>query len=269
MADTPQTHPDLHQVEATWSPYHRVSPGMRARMRRWWNGQGFNPDVASKLRYEMDMLLLRTRCRLGRAYRAKVRGLRSRRNLLVHLGCGNALFDGWINLDCYPPDPKPGIEILTLDMRRGLPFADGSVAALFSEHFLEHLPRETVRDVILPEIRRVLAPGGSVRIGVPDGEYFVDQYVASRKGAAEALYDENRGSVTPMTMLNDIGHGHGHYFVYDFETLGGMMRAVGFVDVRRARPGDTRVPQFSGRDREDAWRRAMTLYVEAAAPGAS
>ena len=76
---------------------------------------------------------------------------------------------------------------MTLDMRRGLPLAGGSVAAVFSEHFFEHLPFETIRSTLLPEIRRVLAPGGGIRIGVPNGEYFVDQYLACRAGAQDTL----------------------------------------------------------------------------------
>jgi predicted SAM-dependent methyltransferase len=181
------------------------------------------------------------------------------------MGCGNALLPGWINLDCYPPTPVQGVEILTLDMRRGLPMANQSVAALFSEHFMEHLPLETVRSVILPEISRILEPAGTVRIGVPNGEYFIDQYIAYRDGRRDMLFDKNRDNRTPMTMLNDIAHGYGHYFVYDFETLAQMLGAAGFVNVRRCAPLDTNVEAFKDKDRVDAWRNAMTLYVEAEA----
>ena len=100
-------------------------------------------DLAAQLRYELEMTLLRTRCAVSPGYRRQVRMLRERHDLQVHLGCGNAVLADWINVDCYPPPRKPGREILTLDMRRGLPFASGSVQAVFTEHFLEHLPFET------------------------------------------------------------------------------------------------------------------------------
>ncbi len=255
----------LHQVRKTWSPYSQASEASRARLRRFWAGCGFNHDVASKLRYEIDMVLLRARCALGSSYKRQIKLLQSRTDLLLHLGCGNALLPGWINLDCYPPTALPGVGILTLDLRRGLPLKTATVAALFSEHFLEHLPLETVRTVILPEVRRVLKTGGVIRIGIPDGEYFVDQYVKHRTGLRDPLYEANRQGKTPMTMLNEIAHGFGHYFAYDFETFAQMLRDSGFCNVRRCRPFDTSVECFKGKDRVDAWRNAMTLYVEAEA----
>jgi predicted SAM-dependent methyltransferase len=263
---TALTPDELHQVKTTWSPYHHLSDGMRARLRKTWRAFGFDRRVASDLRYELDMLLLRSRCAFSPAYRRQVRELAGRRGLRVHLGCGNALFPGWLNVDCYPPVSRTGAEILTLDMRRGLPLADRSVVALFSEHFLEHLSVETVRDVILPEMRRVLEPGGRARIGVPSGEYFVDQYVAHLSGQPDPLFEANRGAATPMMMLNDITHGFGHRFLYDFETLASMLRKAGFATVERSTSGVSDVTAFQGKDRVDPWRQAMSLYVEAAVP---
>lgn len=257
--------PVLHQVKRSWSPYSRASEATRARLRSLWAKLGFNHDAASKIRYEMDMVLLRTRCALSPTHNALVRDIAARRHLLVHLGCGNALLAGWINLDCYPPPPCNGAEIITLDLRRGLPFSTASVLALFSEHFLEHLPFETVRSVMLPEIRRVLQPSGKIRIGVPNGEYFVDQYVAYRAGNRDQLFERERSGKTPMTMLNEIAHGFGHYFAYDFETFAGLLTSAGFINVRRCAPFDTQVDQFKGKDRVDEWRNVMTLYIEAEA----
>jgi predicted SAM-dependent methyltransferase len=257
---------ELHQVKTTWSPYHQVSEGTRARLRRLWKALGFNQGTASQLRYELDMLLLRARCSLSRTHKQHIRELSAARGLRIHLGCGNALFPGWVNVDCYPPTSQPGIDILTIDVRRGLPLASSSVTALFSEHFLEHLPLETVRGVILPEIRRVLEPGGHVHIGVPDGEYFINQYVAYREGRTDPLFEQNRRGSTPMTLLNEIAHGFGHHFAYDFETMKAALEAADFCNVRRVAPDTSDVSAFQGKDRADDWRRAMTLYVEAEAP---
>lgn len=256
----------LHQVKQTWSPYSRAPESLRQRLRALWQSMGFDHAAASSLRYEMDMLLLRTRCSLSRAYQRQVTDLAARREVLVHLGCGNALFKGWVNVDCYPPQPVPGVEILTLDMRRGLPFATGSVAAVFSEHFFEHLALDVVRTTILPEIRRILQPGGHLRIAVPDGEYFINQYLADRRGAADDVYRRESQGKTPMVMLNEIAHGYGHRFLYDYRTLSHFLADAGLVDVKRATVRDTEVPAFAGRDRNDDWRVAMSLYVEARAP---
>ncbi len=253
----------LHQAKRNWSLYSRLSDDARGRLRRVWSRIRLNPTTASQLRYEVEMLMLRARCAVSISHRSKVLALAARRDLLVHLGCGNALLPGWVNVDCYPPRVQPGIEVLTVDMRTGLPFSDKCARAVFSEHFLEHLPVQIVGEVILPEIYRVLAPGGHVRIGVPNGEYFIDRYLQYRNGQQDPLFEQHREGSTPMTMLNEVAHSYGHYFLYDFETMRLMLEKVGFRDVRRGEPGRTDVPEFVGNDRLDDWRRAMTLYVEA------
>jgi predicted SAM-dependent methyltransferase len=266
MAETAR-QPQLHQVRNTWSPYARISARTSARLCRAWSSLGFNHDVASKLRYEFDMVLLRLRCATSVTYRNHVRDLGSRKHLLVHLGCGNALLDGWVNLDCYPPQPRPGAEILTLDLRRGLPLANDSVTGLLSEHFLEHLPFEIVGGRLLPELARVLEPGGRIRLSVPNGEYFIEQYLAARQDRPDFLFEQNRQDKTPMMMLNDVAHSYGHHFLYDFDTLAGMLAAAGFVGIERKLPAETQTPCFKGLDRADPWRVAMSLYVEARKPG--
>jgi predicted SAM-dependent methyltransferase len=264
IADAP-----IHQVQRSWSPYAATSAGTRARLRRIWAGLGFDHDLASKLRYEVDMGLLRLRCALSPAHKRQLRRLAAGRDLLVHLGCGNALLPGWINVDCYPPPPAKDIDILTIDVRHGLPLATASVAALFSEHFLEHLPFGAIRSIILPEIKRVLKPGGKIRIGVPDGEYFIDQYISYRSGKRDELFDRQRNDKTPMTMLNEIAHGFGHYFAYDFETIANLLTDAGFLQIRRCRAFGTSEDEFVAKDRADEWRNAMTLYVEAEAARSS
>jgi predicted SAM-dependent methyltransferase len=257
---------DLHQSNDTWSIYSRLSGKTRARLRAIWTGMSLNPTTASQLRYELEMLILRLRCALSPSHRAELKGLSGRRELLVHLGCGNALLPEWINVDCYPPPRKPGIEILTIDMRTGLPFADGSVQALFSEHFLEHLPVEIVRQTIVPEMARIIRSGGRLRLGIPNGEYFIEKYIEYRQGGSDPVYEQNRTGKTPMTILNEVMHSHGHHFLYDFETMKEILVRAGFVDVRHAQYGDTSLLQFVGKDRPDEWRQAMTLYIEATKP---
>lgn len=54
----------------------------------------------------------------------------------LHLGCGSRRFPGWLNLDMnWKGD-------MTLDLREGLPFRDGSVELIYSEHSFEHFYRE-------------------------------------------------------------------------------------------------------------------------------
>src|SRR5579864_5674354 len=81
----------------------------------------------------------------------------------LHLGCGTTPLDGWINIDV---DPNLFHADLIWDLTQGLPFEDKSCALVHSEHVLEHFPLEAGIN-LLRECRRVLQPGGVLRVGMP------------------------------------------------------------------------------------------------------
>ena len=87
----------------------------------------------------------------------------------------------------------PGI--LRWDLRKGIPFADGTFDMVYHSHFLEHIDRKAVPS-LLKECRRVLKQGGIIRVVVPDLEQAVKKYNTSldrlRDGDAEVatLYAE-------------------------------------------------------------------------------
>lgn len=109
----------------------------------------------------------------------------------VNVGCGAVWEADWINLDHQPTAP----EIRHFDIRDRLPFADGSVDAVYASHLLEHLDGdEGVR--FLRECLRVLTPGGVMRLVVPDLEALCRSYlqalaaVTSEPGSeSELLYE--------------------------------------------------------------------------------
>ena len=81
--------------------------------------------------------------------------------------------------------PLPGIQVVChLDR---LPFADQSVTALRANHVLEHQSFQLVEPT-LREWARVLVPGASVDIGVPDARYIVTQWVEGSYSTLEANY---------------------------------------------------------------------------------
>lgn len=98
---------------------------------------------------------------------------------LLNLGCGRRIHPDWTNADLVPAGP----DVMAVDLRRPLPFAAATFTAAYASHVLEHLaPGEAHR--VLREIHRVLAPGGVVRIVVPDLEGIVRAYLASLDAAA-------------------------------------------------------------------------------------
>lgn len=187
-------------------------------------------EVASEYRFQ----------RLHRGGVRRARRLRSSVPLKLNLGCGENVKPGWVNVDLFKDTAD-----LRLDLRQPLPFADNSVAFIYSEHVFEHLAYPCIHDSmgwtletpgapseasqLLRESHRVLVPSGAFSVGVPDAE------------RAVALY--TRGDLerwgppwvdTPMHFLNYVfRQGREHKYAYDEETLGRLLTAAGFVDVRR------------------------------------
>jgi predicted SAM-dependent methyltransferase len=103
---------------------------------------------------------------------------------LLNLGCGRRRHPAWTNVDLVPDGP----DVSAVDLRQPLPFAAGAFTAAYASHVLEHLPPVGARALVL-EIRRVLAPGGVVRLVVPDLEGIARAYLASLDAAADARPD--------------------------------------------------------------------------------
>ncbi len=183
--------------------------------------------------------------------RRRAAALAGRRPLLLHLGSAGNRLDRWVNIDMFRPGRKLD---LYWDLRRGIPFADGCVDAIFAEHLLEHLTLdEGIR--LLRECRRVLAPSGVVRIGVPD----LDRYVASYLGHDDLIDIARPGRPTRAIALGEPFFLDGHRTMYDFETLRYALRQSGFDVVERSAFGAGRIDPAP----DNPARRAETLYVEA------
>jgi predicted SAM-dependent methyltransferase len=81
----------------------------------------------------------------------------------LQFGCGEFPAPGWINTNL---EPGPGVDI-SGDIRAGLPLESDSVRYIAGMHALCEL---AYLDVVpaLRELRRVLEPGGLLRLGLPD-----------------------------------------------------------------------------------------------------
>lgn len=100
-------------------------------------------------------------------------------SLMVNLGCGSRFHPDWVNLDLHPTSPH----VLRADLSRGIPLNDASCQAVYSSHLLEHLRRTDVLP-FLAECHRVLTPGGTIRIVVPDLERTCRDYLSSLEASA-------------------------------------------------------------------------------------
>ncbi|MBV9344115.1 MAG: methyltransferase domain-containing protein [Gammaproteobacteria bacterium] len=136
----------------------------------------------------------------------------------LHLGCGPRHIPGYIHIDVvnYPHvDHVSSIDSLSF-------LKDASVEVIYNCHVLEHFKRREVARV-LQEWRRVLVPGGVLRIAVPDFAALCQVYtrthdlglvIGSIFGRQDYLYNI-------------------HYNLFDFESLKAQLEQAGFAEVHR------------------------------------
>ena len=106
----------------------------------------------------------------------------------LNIGCGAKAHPRWSNADLAPSAPH----VVAMDASKPLPFNDASMNVVYSSAMIEHLDRAAV-SVFLGECLRVLAPGGILRIGVPDFEracrLYLEKVNAAYCGISDAALD--------------------------------------------------------------------------------
>lgn len=141
-------------------------------------------------------------------------------------------------------------EIIVHDLSKGIPFASGTVDAVYHSHVLEHIDREEV-PAFLGEILRVLRPGGIHRMAVPNFGRDAQDYLASLREQrmdhdemlvpllAASVMREARGTMLQSPIRRTIENlllgdarrrGQTHQWAYDEVNLRQILEASGFVD---------------------------------------
>lgn len=182
----------------------------------------------------------------------RARRLSTAKPLLLHLGSGQERKSGWINVDLIG-DPVD----LSWNLARPLPFEDGTVDGIFHEHLLEHLPLGAGA-AFTRECARVLRPGGTLRIGVPD----IATLIADYANGTGKLLARKPGRPTALLALQEMFYWHRHCAMYDFETLDVLVRWAGLNSALRSEWGRSTVFEPVP---DSERRRGNTLYVEAVA----
>jgi predicted SAM-dependent methyltransferase len=184
--------------------------------------------------------------------RRQAAALGKQSRLRLHLGAGGNNIDGWVNIDLVGAHAD-----IAWDLRRPLPFGDETAEAAFLEHVLEHM---TVEDgmAVLEHCRRVLVPGGVLRVGVPDAGLYATDYV-QRRGTLEELRPRRP---TPMLALSEVFQEHGHLSAWDGETLSMVVTEAGYRGAEVMPGGSSRIEPAP----DSPTRIPETVYVEAVAP---
>ncbi|MEL6329770.1 MAG: methyltransferase domain-containing protein [Planctomycetota bacterium] len=157
----------------------------------------------------------------------------------AHFACGETLFDGWTNMDfgdsAAGRAAKPDAVFYRVDLLKPLPFADGVFRLAFAEDFLEHLIQADSL-LFLSEARRVLKPGGVLRLSFPGLEG-----VLKRHFRGPDYGDVFKGREEAYELW-------GHVHFYSKEELATVARHLGFSDVRFCGFGESEVEELRGID---------------------
>jgi SAM-dependent methyltransferase len=208
----------------------------------------------------------------------------------VNIGCGATPTEGWVNLDNslavrlarWPLLLRALSSAGLLDARSKkfariaghknikfanaslrIPFPDSSVEVVYSSHMIEHLDRREA-EAFLCEVRRVLRPGGIVRLAAPDLELLVASY--GIKGDADDfitrthMCQERPRKVASRVRLALLGPRH-HLWMYDGKSLARLLSNAGFADARVLPAGHTNIVDPRGLDLAE--RADESVYVEA------
>lgn len=211
----------------------------------------------------------------------------------LNIGCGRSPTPGWINYDNSPSvwlarwpllaqlaarlglidrhaldfvDFCRSQNIRHADAARRIPHAAGSVEAIYASHMLEHLDRAEARS-FLAECRRVLKPGGILRLAVPDLRNAAYQYLrlSDADGFLRHLQfdlDKPRGAIARLRRM--LSGGRGHHWMYDRDSLLALIEGAGFTEVELVEEGRTRIADPGGLDLTE--RETDSLCLEARRP---
>jgi SAM-dependent methyltransferase len=172
----------------------------------------------------------------------------------LNWGCGPSAKPGWINSDRRP---ATGVDVV-VDIQNGLPLDDDSIDYAVSVHALQEIPYPDVVST-LRELRRVLRPGGVLRLVLPDLDKGIRAYLSNASDYF-LVPDIEMKSIGGKFIVHLLWYGHSReLFTHDF--VEELLLKAGFARVSRCQPRETAslfpgIVELDNRERE-------SLFVEA------
>jgi len=177
----------------------------------------------------------------------------------LNWGCGEHVAPGWINSDIKQ---TPDVDLVA-DIRIGLPLPSDDLDYAVSIHSLPELPYSDLVPV-LEELRRVLKPGGVLRLGLPDLDRAIDAY---RGGDVDYFLvgPEEAETAGGRFVAQMLWYGYSRsVFTLDFAEE--LLEKAGFERIRPCAFGETasRFPRIVELDN----REGESFFIEASKPPA-
>jgi predicted SAM-dependent methyltransferase len=196
----------------------------------------------------------------------------------VNLGSGLYVAPGWINVDgslktALAGWPRPLLRLVyplmsncshsceeftellhsnifvNHNLQYGVPLPSDSTDYIFTSHVIHHLYKDQAHR-LLTDIRRVLKPGGTLRVAVPNLEFIIELYLQGQRERAIEKY-----FFYPSASRSDLST----HYQYDYVLLKQLLESAGFNNVRRYRCYEGNTPDLDKLDRLSD----ETLFVEA------
>ena len=166
----------------------------------------------------------------------------------LEIGPGKSRLEGFQTLDI---SAREGVDVVA-DAGCGLPFQDNTYDLIYASHILEHIPWYKTEDA-LREWVRVLKPGGTLEIWVPDGyriwQMFMETMIDGRDEIGRDTFRRFNPDKNPYLWLNgrlftygdgtgagnkaDIESPNWHRALFTYGYLEQLLTKVGMVDVRQ------------------------------------
>jgi SAM-dependent methyltransferase len=175
----------------------------------------------------------------------------------LNWGCGSEPRRDWINSD---RTAGRGVDVVA-DIRDGLPIESGTIDYAVSVHTLQELEYPELAPA-LAELLRVLVPGGTLRLVVPDLDAGIRAYTE---------YDDDHFPAAPGQIRSRGGRFIAHILgggdarnLFTFDSAEEFLLDAGFVDVTRCTSGET-ASRFEEIVELDS-REPGSMFIEATRP---
>jgi predicted SAM-dependent methyltransferase len=172
----------------------------------------------------------------------------------LNWGSGEHPDPGWINSDIKD---GPNVDI-SCDILEGLPLETASIDYIVSHHALPEIPLMDIVQV-LEELRRVLKPGGVLRLGLPDLDKGIKAYLENDQDYF-LIPDKDAATAGGKLITQLLWYGWSRtVFTHDFTEE--LLRKAGFRQVNGCEFRETR-SEHPGIVEQDT-RERESFFVEA------
>ena len=169
---------------------------------------------------------------------------------LIHFGCGPIILGSkscdWVNVDISPENHP---DIVMDYLKCSEIFGENAFDGGFSCHSLEHCNWPEGVQKFFSEAKKVIKPGGILRLVVPDLMKVCKKYISG-----ESLRDIFDGPYwtykdLPATRFLFWARGWEHTVLFDEQLLRELATDAGFTDFLVMQFGNSQIPEMCGLDR--------------------